>query len=246
MTFLAQATIESLPLADNSVDLIFTDPPYKKEYLPCYAWLAKESMRVLKPGGFVLTMCGGIYINQIYRMFDNSGLTFFWEYHVYLSGWAAGIVWTRSHPKKTINVRNKPILAYSKYSSTPRTSTISLFNGGGEDKKYHEWGQDIESARYYIDCFSHKDDLVCDPFIGGGTTGIACMALQRRFVGFDLDMNALFISRDRIDGKRKENLHELPLFRNLDNGTNGKDESVNLELSRSDQEAPDQTHKDYT
>ena len=54
------SAIEHLPIADNSIDLIFTDPPYPREYLPCYDWLAKESMRVLKPGGFVLAMCGGM------------------------------------------------------------------------------------------------------------------------------------------------------------------------------------------
>lgn len=59
MTALAIADIENLPLPDNSVDMIFTDPPYLKAYLPCYEHLARQAMRVLKPGGFVLAECGG-------------------------------------------------------------------------------------------------------------------------------------------------------------------------------------------
>lgn len=242
MTFLTQATIESLPLADNSVDLIFTDPPYAKKYLECYQWLAWEASRVLKSNGFVFAMAGGNYLDKIYAMFANSSLNYFWEFH-HKSNGDAPYIWP-----KFIIAKTKSILCYCKGDGLPRIkSVLSIYDGVTiKSKQWHEWGQDIESARYYIDCFSRKGDLVCDPFIGGGTTAIACMALQRRFVGFDLDMNALLISRDRINGKRKENLHELPLFRNVDNGINGKAASVNLELSHSDQEAPDQIHKDYT
>ena len=28
-------------IPDNSIDLIFTDPPYAKEYIPLYGWLSK-------------------------------------------------------------------------------------------------------------------------------------------------------------------------------------------------------------
>ena len=41
----------SKDIPDNSVDLIFTDPPYSKEYLPLYEELAKLAIRILKPGG---------------------------------------------------------------------------------------------------------------------------------------------------------------------------------------------------
>lgn len=215
MTYLAQATIENLPLADNSVDLIFSDPPYSKEYLPCYEWLANEAARVLKLGGFLIALCGGIYMNKIFRYFDDAGLQYYWLYSMEMSGQTTGIVWPNGSHSVNISTRVKHYLAYSKGTGLSRTCTVGKFVDSGIDKRFHEWGQNISSARYYIDCFSHKGGLVCDPFIGGGTTAVACMALQRRFVGFDIDMNALTTSRDRIAGKRKENLHELPLFRKL-------------------------------
>jgi ParB-like chromosome segregation protein Spo0J len=46
-------------IPDNSVDLIFTDPPYDKESLSIYADLAKMANRVLKEGGSLVT-----YISQ--------------------------------------------------------------------------------------------------------------------------------------------------------------------------------------
>ena len=38
-------------IADNSIDLILTDPPYGEQYLPLYQELAKLAVRVLNPGG---------------------------------------------------------------------------------------------------------------------------------------------------------------------------------------------------
>ena len=207
---LARADVARLPLPDESVDLIFTDPPYSRDALPLYGWLAQEAARVLSPGGFLLAMAGGTYLNEVFRRLDDSGLMFFWQYHVVLTGWASGIVWTRSRPKTTINVRNKPIIAYSKGDNTPRTSTISMFNGSGGDKRFHHWGQDISSARYFIDCFTSPGDLVCDPMVGGGTTGVACQLLNRRFIGFDLDMDACKITEDRLENS--DAIVNLPLF----------------------------------
>lgn len=187
---------ESIP--DSSIDLIFTDPPYLKESLPLYGWLAKEAARVLKPGGFCLAMCGGSYLNQIFRMMDEH-LTFFWKYEIVLQGWATGIVWTKSFPKTTITVRSKPLLAYSKGDSVPRTSTMSSFNGTGGDKRYHVWGQDEASTRYYIDCFSKVGDIVFDPFCGGGTTPAMAKLLSRQSLAFEEDEKAAATDRERVE-----------------------------------------------
>ena len=56
---IAHADIRNLPIPANSVDMIFTDPPYVKDLFECYHWLADEAARVLKPGGFLAAMCGG-------------------------------------------------------------------------------------------------------------------------------------------------------------------------------------------
>jgi DNA modification methylase len=184
-------------IPDNSIDLIFTDPPYLKEYLYLYEWLAEFSARVLKPGGFCLAMCGGSYLNQIFRMMDKH-LTFFWKYEIVLQGWATGIVWTKSFPKTTITVRSKPLLAYSKGDNTPRTSTVSSFNGTGGDKRYHVWGQDEASTRYYVDCFSDVGQIVLDPFCGGGTTPAMARLLNRHWLAFEKDKKAASTARERV------------------------------------------------
>src|SRR3990167_209755 len=45
-------------LKPNSIDLILTDPPYPREYLPLWSDLAKEAARVLKPSGFLIAYSG--------------------------------------------------------------------------------------------------------------------------------------------------------------------------------------------
>ena len=104
------------------------------------------------------------------------------------------VIW----PKRTV-ARNKPIIAFSKGDGMPRCNVLSGLNGGGNDKRFHHQGQDVESARYYIDCFSKEDDLVLDPFVGGGTTLVACELIGRRGIGFDIDPTALATTRLRIE-----------------------------------------------
>lgn len=196
-----QASIEHSPLPDNSVDMIFTDPPYLREYLHTYGWLAREAARVLKPGGFVLAMCGGAYLDECLMHFRAAGLSFYWLYQFELIGQTTGIVWPRGNQSVHISTRLKHYAAYSKGESLARTCTVGKFTDTGADKRYHAWGQAVSSARYYIDCFTAPGELVYDPFIGGGTTAVACELIGRRWIASDTDPAALETTRKRLAGE---------------------------------------------
>jgi len=45
---------------------------------------------------------------------------------------------------------------------------------------------------------SYKNDMVLDPFMGVGTTGMACKQLERRFIGIDISENYCEIAKNRI------------------------------------------------
>lgn len=49
-----------------------------------------------------------------------------------------------------------------------------------------------------ITATSKPDSVVLDPFVGSGTTGVACKELHRKFIGIDSNENYLQIARDRI------------------------------------------------
>jgi len=210
---IAQADIRALPVADNSIDLIWTDPPYPTEYLYCYEWLAREAMRVLKPGGFVMAMCGGIHLNEIFRMLDGAGLTYFYEM-IHKGSGNSPRVWVGKGKKTPVIARAKSILAYSKGPGLPKHGNLlNLFEvqeGFSLGKLYHRWGQDVNSARYYIEYFSDAGDIVLDPFIGGGTTMIAAELIGRRCIGFDIEWPAVQTTKARLI--ETEIPTALPLF----------------------------------
>ena len=208
---LVQCNVERLPIQDNSVDMVFSDPPYVKDLVHTYRWLACEAARILKPGKFVAVMCGGNSLNKIMRWFDDAGLMFYWLYQVGLVGRQTGVVWKNGNQNVPISTRTKHVLVYSKGFALSRTATTGLYWAGRADKRWHHWGQDVDSHRYYIDCFSTEGDLVVDPMCGGGTTAVACEILNRRYIIGDLDWQALQTSQLRLsDGKTP--LDTLPLF----------------------------------
>ena len=96
----------------------------------------------------------------------------------------------------------KSILCYhlNRQTPLPRTNVLGQWNGTGGDKRFHRWGQDENTARYYIDCFTRSGDLVVDYFLGGGTTAAVCKRLNRRFVGFEIDLATFDLAQSRVDG----------------------------------------------
>jgi len=203
---LARSNIERLPLASDSVDLIFTDPPYAKDALLCYGWLAAEAARTLKPGGFVLAMCGGHYNGPIHKMFLDAGLECFFDIAVPMENGRSSTYLFHIGVK----VRSKFILSYSKGPGCLAIAGMHNLYIGRRDKRFHHWGQDVDHARYFIDHFTKPGDLVVDPMVGGGTTGVACQLLGRRFVGMDLDMAALKITQARLTDS--DAVRPLPLW----------------------------------
>ncbi len=56
----------------------------------------------------------------------------------------------------------------------------------------------IELPEFFIKAFSNKGDIVLDPFIGSGTTAVACINTNRNYIGFELDKQYCEIANERI------------------------------------------------
>lgn len=184
----------SKQLPAESVDLVFTDPPYLKEFLPLYFAILEQCARILKPNGFLLIYVGGYWKDDIMAS-AREHLQYFWDYIVWEPG-NSPVNW----PRKTI-ARNKSILAYTRKDSEnalPNTQVLSVWLGGGEDKRYHIWGQDESQARYFIDCFSKPGNLVVDFCSGGGTTPFVAKMLRRKYLAFEIDPEMVEVSRQRV------------------------------------------------
>lgn len=58
-------------------------------------------------------------------------------------------------------------------------------------------------AHDHIISWSNPGDTVLDPFMGSGTTGVACVNTNRNFIGIELDENYFKIAQDRIEEAKK-------------------------------------------
>lgn len=56
----------------------------------------------------------------------------------------------------------------------------------------------IELIRRFIRISSKQEDTVLDPFIGSGTTAVACKQLNRRFIGFEINKEYVDIANRRL------------------------------------------------
>ncbi|OXU15499.1 DNA-methyltransferase [Sedimentisphaera salicampi] len=56
-----------------------------------------------------------------------------------------------------------------------------------------------ELPRRLIELYSYKDDVILDPFMGSGTTALAAMKTDRKYVGYEIDHGYLDVCRKRID-----------------------------------------------
>jgi len=66
------------------------------------------------------------------------------------------------------------------------------------DKKVHPATFPISLARKVIELFTHKGELVLDPFVGSGTTLVAAQDSDRNAVGFDLQQKYIDLCRRRL------------------------------------------------
>lgn len=64
--------------------------------------------------------------------------------------------------------------------------------------KSHPTEKPVNLMKILIENSSNENDIVLDPFMGSGSTGVACVNTNRSFIGFELDENYFNIAYHRI------------------------------------------------
>jgi DNA (cytosine-5-)-methyltransferase len=69
------------------------------------------------------------------------------------------------------------------------------------EKKYgtHPTQKPIALLEHFIKLLSNPNDLVLDPFLGSGSTAVACRRLNRNFIGFDLNKDYCELAIKRVE-----------------------------------------------
>lgn len=70
-----------------------------------------------------------------------------------------------------------------------------------QSSKLHPTMKDLKVISKLVRLLSNKNDTVLDPFMGSGTTGVACKNLNRKFIGIELDEEYFNIAQNRINNK---------------------------------------------
>jgi len=180
-------------LEDNSVNLIFTDPPYDDESINLYGDLAEIASRKLKKGGSLITYAGHYALHRILDLMDGK-LRYWWTIAMIYSGQS------RKLEGKHVFVGWKPLLWFVKETLLIADGEYmqDIIRSEQPDKDLHEWQQDTAEAEYYIQHLTKEGDLVVDPFVGSGTTLISAYKLNRDFWGCELNIVHCETARGRI------------------------------------------------
>lgn len=76
-------------------------------------------------------------------------------------------------------------------------SSVQEFSNGNNGN-VHPTQKPIDLLEYLIKTYSNKGDVILDNTMGSGSTGVACMNTERKFIGIELDENYFNIAKSRM------------------------------------------------
>ena len=107
----------------------------------------------------------------------------------YISNIEMASWWTVKNGKWTFNRQNENydgcVLTYPSES-------------GGGYKRYHPCQKSVKLMENIVLRHTNENDIVFDPFMGSGSTGVACIKLNRQFIGCETEQKYFDIANERI------------------------------------------------
>jgi len=212
-------------IPDGSIDLILCDPPYNLAKYSTgnmqFNWrseinndLAEWDLVELNPADFVkdfkriLSPTGNIFIFTGYNLFGKWHEVFDKEFDTFQF-----MVWHKTNPVPSIrkssflNSCELIVCMWNKGHTWNFLKQSQMHNFieapicmGQERLKYpkHPTQKPLSVLRHIIKIASNENDLVLDMFMGVGSTGVAALNLNRRFIGIEIDKEYYTASVKRI------------------------------------------------
>ena len=213
--------MKSIP--DNSVDLCVSDIPYKLTgggkgdganskrpkgilegnsqlmQVPKFEDWLPELYRVMKDGSHIYLMCNFKNLNDLM----NKSLTVGFK-HINLLVWEKNNCTPSQFYMKNCEYTLLLRKGKSKYiNDIGGSKTVHKFNNIIGNKS-HPTEKPEELMKFYVENSSNKGDTVLDMFMGSGSTGVACLNTNRKFIGVEMDEKYFDIAVERIKSLNKE------------------------------------------
>ena len=206
-------------IPDGSVDLVLTDPPYGMSFRSNHR---KEKYNEIQNDKSLEWL--ERYISECYRVIKNNSAIYCF------CSWHNVDVFKQAIEKKfkvkniLIWEKNNTSMGDLKGSYAPKYEMIifahkgrKLLNGfryadiikaSRTGNKNHPTEKPVDLLETFIKNSSDENTVVFDGFMGSGSTGVACVNTNRRFIGIELDGVYFNIAKERIEkeiiAKQKE------------------------------------------
>ena len=188
-------------LPDKSVDLVLTDPPYG---------IGEAKGKNKTRGRLAKAKDYGVYdwddhipdgevFDEIRRVSKHAiifGGNYFAEYLANSPCW---LVWDKDNSGDFADCE----LAWTNFHTAVRKFTFrwnGMLQGDMKEKetRYHPTQKPVKLFRQILDSYSNPGDIILDPFLGSGTTAVACVETGRHFIGIELEEKYCEIARRRV------------------------------------------------
>lgn len=225
-------------IADGSVDMILTDPPYGTTACKWDSIIPLEPMwahlkRIIKPNGAIVMTASqpftSVLVMSNLKMFRSEWIWnkvtasgFQIAKHVPMKQHESVLVFSTKKPtyNPIMEKMEKPdsYKCYTKSESSPLSSndgekrtrthkypkTIITVSNANKKGGLHPTQKPVALMEYLIKTYTNEGETVLDFTMGSGTTGVACVNLNRNFIGIELDENYFKIAQTRIDEAQKK------------------------------------------
>ena len=206
-------------LPDKCIDLVVTDPPYKIDTHGggIYTHDDKQYIQELRSmdDGFDIKvldeLCRVLKKINVYFFCSQKQILPLLEYFVQQKKCNYNLLtWHKSNPipacgnkyitdtEYILFFREKGVKIYGSVD-TKHTYYITPLNQKEKRLYKHPTVKPLNIVRNLIINSSQENDVVFDPFMGSGTTGVAAMELNRRFIGCEINKEYYEVANERIN-----------------------------------------------
>lgn len=183
-------------IPDGSIDAVITDPPYGLERFKANDGGNSKKIRSFgdidtnwnneKPKKEIFDKIFSVSKNQIIFGMNNFDLPST-EYY---------IVWDKGQKMPSFAECELAWCSYKKPAKIYKTRFVM--------GKSHPAEKPINLLKWVLENYTNEGDTILDPFMGSGTTGVACMQTGRNFIGIEIEPKYFEIAEKRIENARQQ------------------------------------------